>query len=270
VQLVDFGGEKSKQFFDALWEVAVPLTDDPGTKERIIEMVGGDESLLAEVTPFEAYALVLKHYLEHREQVDYTPTIERVFANALDEAGEPKYRALTFQMDAVNQALSILSEYNGVIIADVVGLGKSVIATVLGRVHAKRGLVIAPPGLVGDAVSGTGWWGYLQDFKLNDWEVHSRGMLEDVLKSVNRQRDFGVVVIDEAHYFRNQDSEDYHYMSQICRGKQVVLLTATPYSNRPSDVLSLVKLFTPVRQSLLTPDGIRRRWKRPSGLSIHQ
>jgi len=159
VQLLDFGGEEAKQFFDALWKTAVPLTDDPATKQRIIEMVDGDESLLASVTPFEAYALVLKNYLEHRDLADRTPSIERVLAEPKDDDDDCKYRPLSFQVDAVNQALSILREYNGVIIADVVGLGKSVMGSVLGRVNGKRGIVIAPPGLVGDQSTGTGWWG---------------------------------------------------------------------------------------------------------------
>lgn len=255
VQLLDFGGEESKTFFEALWKTSVPLTDDPETRKKILELVGGEESILAEVSPFEAYALVLKSYLEHRELVDKTPTIERILDEAKDENHDPKYRALSFQIDAVNQALSILNEYQGVIIADVVGLGKSVVGSVLGRLTAKRGLVIAPPGLVGDVHSGTGWCGYLEDFNLHDWCAVSRGKLEEVLELVNRHKDFEIVVIDEAHYFRNQDSEDYHYLSQICRGKQVVLMTATPYSNRPSDMLALLKLFSPARQSLLTPDG---------------
>lgn len=255
VQMLDFGGEESKQFFDALWKTSVPLTDDPETKKKIIELVGGDESILADVTPFEAYALVLKSYLEHREMLDKTPSIQRVLAEPVDKNNDPKYRALSFQIDAVNQALSILQEYHGVIIADVVGLGKSVVGSVLGRLIGKRGLVIAPPGLVGDKMTGTGWYGYLEDFNLNNWMAVSRGKMDEVLDLVNRQKDFEVVVVDEAHYFRNQDSEDYHYLSQICRGKQVVLMTATPYSNRPSDMLALLKLFSPARQSLLTPDG---------------
>ena len=255
VQLMDFGGDETRTYFDTLWDTAVSLTDDPGTKERIIEVVDGDESILANVTPFEAYALVLKNYLEHRQLVDKTPTIERVLAEATNLHGTPKYRSMGFQVDAINQAISILQSYNGVIIADVVGLGKSIVGSVLGRVTGKRGIVIAPPGLIGEASQGTGWWGYLEDFGLNDWRAVSRGKLDEVLEMVNRQRDFEIVVVDEAHYFRNEDSEDYHYLSQICRGKQVILMTATPYSNRPSDVLSLLKLFTPVRQSFLTPDG---------------
>lgn len=255
VQIMDFGGEDTRRFFDALWDAAIPLTDDPETKKQIIQVVGGEESILADVTPFEAYALVLKNYLEHRQLVDKSPTIERVLAEPTELDGSQKYRSMAFQVDAVNQAVSILQMYNGVIIADVVGLGKSIVGSVLGRIIGKRGIVIAPPGLVGDANQGTGWWGYLEDFGLNDWRAVSRGKMDEVLNLVNRQRDFEVVIVDEAHYFRNEDSEDYHYLSQICRGKQVILMTATPYSNRPSDVLALLKLFTPVRKSLLTPDG---------------
>lgn len=255
VQVLDFGGQETRDFFDALWHTAIPLTDDPETRTRILELVAGDESLLAEITPFEAYALVLKHYLEHRALVDRSPTIQRVFEEPAGENGAPKFKPFRFQIDAVNQALAILQAYNGVIIADVVGLGKSVVASVLGRVNARRGIVIAPPGLVGDPIEGTGWWGYLQDFRLHDWRVVSRGKMEDILELVNRQQDFELVVVDEAHSFRNQDSEDYHYLSQICRGKQVMLLTATPYSNRPGDMFSLLKLFTPARHSLLVPDG---------------
>lgn len=149
VQLLDFGGEESCKFFDELWKTAVPLTDDPVIKSRILELVGGEESLIAEVSPFEAYALVLKSYLDHRELVDRTDSILRILGEPKDEENETKYRPLSFQVDAVNQALSILQAYNGVIVADVVGLGKSVVASVLGRVNAKRGIVIAPDGPAG-------------------------------------------------------------------------------------------------------------------------
>ncbi len=42
VQLLDFGGDESRKFFDELWKTSVPLTDDPETKMRILELVGGD------------------------------------------------------------------------------------------------------------------------------------------------------------------------------------------------------------------------------------
>lgn len=265
VQLVDFGGEETKEFFDKLWESAVPLTDDEKTKTAIIEAIEGEKSILAPLTPFEAYALMLKKYLDCRDLVDKTNAIARALAeprNVFDR-DKPKYRTYTYQVDAINQALSILEQHNGVIVADVVGLGKSVVGSVLGRVSGLRGIVVAPPGLVGDKTEGTGWWGYLQDFGLDakGWEVMSRGKLEAVLERMKNADQggagnrFDLVIADEAHYFRNQDSEDYHYMSQVCRGRQVVLMTATPFSNRPADMLSLVKLFSPGRSSTLVVDG---------------
>jgi superfamily II DNA or RNA helicase len=62
-------------------------------------------------------------------------------------SGFEKY---TYQLDAVNQALNIIETYNGVIIADVVGLGKSVIASLIANQLGKRGLILCPPGLIGD------------------------------------------------------------------------------------------------------------------------
>ena len=52
-----------------------------------------------------------------------------------------------------------------------------------------------------------------------------------------------VVIIDEAHYFRNQDTGAYEALLNICRGKKVILLTATPFNNSPADIFSLLKLF---------------------------
>lgn len=51
----------------------------------------------------------------------------------------------------MNQAIQMIKEHNGCIIADVVGLGKSVIASMIARQMNKRGIIICPPGLMGDA-----------------------------------------------------------------------------------------------------------------------
>ena len=101
--------------------------------------------------------------------------------NIIEETGFKKF---TYQLDAVNQALSIIDEYNGVIIADVVGLGKSVIASLIAKNLGKRGMVVCPPGLIGDKTLSTGWWGYINDFRLYDWDVESRGKLEEIAKMI--------------------------------------------------------------------------------------
>ena len=256
VELSNFGGTEAKEYFEEQWVEAEEITGFAGMAERIRRTLR-DEGVHAEVTPYEAYALVLKNYLEHRALVDETPKIDRAFAIPRDVfSNEPKYRPLTFQKDAVNQALSILKEYNGVIIADVVGLGKSVIGSALGCVmDVRRGIVIAPPGLVGSKTENTGWCGYLDDFKMHGWEAMSRGKMDEIERYVLAHPDIDVVLVDEAHYFRNENSIDYACLWRICRGKKVVLMTATPFSNRPKDMFALLKLFTVPRRSELVPDG---------------
>ena len=256
VELSNFGGRDAKEYFEAQWAEAEEITDFAGMAEKIRRTVK-DEGVHAEVTPYEAYAIVLKNYLEHRALVDETPKIDRAFAIPRDPfTGEPKYRPLMFQKDAVNQALSILNEYNGIIIADVVGLGKSVIGSVLGCVmDVRRGIVVAPPGLVGSETEKTGWCGYLDDFNMYGWRAMSRGKMDEVERYVQTHPDIDVVLVDEAHYFRNEGSIDYDYLWRICRGKKVVLMTATPFGNRPSDIYSLLKLFTVPKKSKLAPDG---------------
>ena len=256
VELSNFGGDEAKAYFDTLWEDAEEITDFAGMAEKIRKTIK-DEGIHAEVTPYEAYALVLKNYLEHRALVDETPKIDRAFAIPRDPfTGKARYSPFTFQKDAVNQALSILDAYNGVIIADVVGLGKSVIGSVLGCVmNVRRGIVVAPPGLVGSETEKTGWCGYLDDFKMYGWRAMSRGKMDEIEEYVRKHPDIDVVLVDEAHYFRNEGSIDYDYLWRICRGKKVVLMTATPYSNRPNDMFALLKLFTVPKRSDLVPDG---------------
>ncbi|HPK44199.1 MAG TPA: helicase-related protein, partial [Spirochaetota bacterium] len=93
---------------------------------------------------------------------------------------------------------------------------------------------------------------YLEDFRLFDWEVRSSGKLEEALEFVNRCKDIEVVIVDEAHRFRNQDTRSYELLKNICRDKIVILLTATPFNNRPSDIFSLIKLFVTPRKSTIT------------------
>ncbi|RMG73890.1 MAG: helicase, partial [Bacteroidetes bacterium] len=234
VEISDYGTEEAETYFDELWERAIPLSEDPARRKLLIDFIR-HRSQAATVTPFEAYALILKTYLDLQAQKQIRPEVERL----LEENGFHKF---SYQIDAVNQALTILEAYNGVVVADVVGLGKSVIAALIAKNLGKRGMVICPPGLIGDKYDSTGWWEYIHRFKLYDWEVESRGKLE-LLAETMPGKDVEVLIIDEAHYFRNQDTEAYEALLQICQGKKVILLTATPFNNSPADIFSLLKLF---------------------------
>jgi SNF2 family DNA or RNA helicase len=247
VEIGDYGTDKAEEYFDKLWETAVPITEEPQRKKDLINLIQ-NRSQAADVTPFEAYVKVLKTYIDLQEQKQIKPHVQRL----LEKKG---YKSYSYQRDAVNQALTVLENYNGVIIADVVGLGKSVIASMIARNLGKRGMVICPPGLIGDKKFRSGWKKYLHDFQLYDWEIYSCGDLETVSEYMH---DYGddveVVIIDEAHRFRNQDTQSNELLNLICRGRQVMLLTATPFCNSPADIFSLLKFFIVPGKSKITLD----------------
>jgi len=107
-----------------------------------------------------------------------------------------------------------------------------------------RNLVIAPPKLLDN------WRSVLFDFGVPA-EIVSSGILN--YNSIDYQRlldmDFDYIFIDEAHQFRNEDTQRYDALENLCIGKKVVLITATPYNNRPLDILALLKLFQNPRDS---------------------
>ena len=243
VEIRDYGFDEARDFFDKLWRDALPLS--PKDIQRVARIVERG-SLAAQPTPLEVYALLLRRYLD---TLDARPAREgpRAF---LERAGYTPHR---YQLDAVEQLLHILEEHGGAILADVVGLGKTVVASLTGREWGQRGLVIAPPHLIG-AVGEYGWADYLERFGLYDWRVYSTGKLEEALRFVEGPgKDVGLVVVDEAHRFRNPETLDYALLSAITRGRKALLLTATPINNRPLDAYALLRLFVQPRKSTVGP-----------------
>ncbi len=242
IEIHNFGFERAENYFDSLWETSVPI--EPQT---ILETV--KRTMWAEVSPFEAFLYILKTYWETLQVQDRSDKLR----DLLEEAGFIPYN---YQIDAVNQGLKIIDNYGGVIIADVVGLGKSVIASLIAnRLRVNRGLILVPPGLIGDSMQRTGWHEYLFKFNLRgDWEIQSLGNLEKFLEEHKNVLDqFDAVIVDEAHRFRNQDTASYEALAHITQGKKVILLTATPFNNSPADIFSLLKLFVVPGQSPLSP-----------------
>lgn len=243
VEIKDYGYEEAVAYFEELWELAIPITEVDQRKQHLIDFII-HRSQAALVQPFDAYALVLKTYLDLQKQKKLKPQVERL----LEDNGFNKF---SYQLDAVNQAIGIIEENNGVVIADVVGLGKSVIASLIARNLDTKGIILCPPGLIGDYSDKTGWWGYVRNFDLNGWHVYSRGQVENLAEDLD-DSDIETVIIDEAHSFRNQDTAAYEALAQICRGKQVILLTATPFNNSPADIFALLKLFIVPGMSTIT------------------
>lgn len=261
VEISDYGTKEVEDYFDDLWLKAVRITEDDAFRLELIKLLR-ETTLIAQVTPYEAFAFVLKTYLELHKPKDIKDYVFRL----LEKNGYKKY---AYQVDAVAQALSIIEKENGVIVSDVVGLGKSIIAGMIAKCLYKRGLIICPPALKGGIDGGirTGWEKYKHDFELNGWEIRSCGLetLRDTLKLVQNEGDFEVIIIDEAHRFRNQDTEAYSILSDICRGKIVILLTATPFNNTPADIFSMLKLFiVPGKSNLTLSDNLDERFRQYS------
>ena len=149
-----------------------------------------------------------------------------------------------FQKKAVSEAVRTLGEYGGVIIADVVGMGKtyvgcSIMKHLREHQHAKP-LVICPPHLKDM------WEEYMRRFEIYG-EVESRykiGMDDDVLR---RHTHCDVILVDESHHFRHHYTNAYRALSAFMDDKtdeaRVILLTATPISNTIKDLKNQIKLF---------------------------
>lgn len=259
VEISSYGFEDAEKYFNDLWDEAVKITEFQEIKKKLVQIIE-KETLIKDVTPFEAFCLVLKTYLDTFEEKEIGETLIKT----LEENGYIPYQ---YQLDAVKQALAIIEKNNGVIVADVVGLGKTIVACAIAKQMKKRGIVICPPGLIGDRSRDSGWKKYLEEFGLHDWEVLSRGDLKNALKFVGNAKDIEIVIVDEVHWFRNQDTENYEILKNICREKQVILLTATPFNNRPGDILALLKLFiTPKKSSITLESNLVDQFKAFKGI----
>ena len=154
---------------------------------------------------------------------------------------------LQYQIDAVIQAHRMLETYGGVFISDVVGLGKTYICAMLAKIFLVKGkkLIICPPVLVDY------WREVMRDFDVAA-RVESLGKLDNIL---NGKDDYEYVFIDEAHRFRNSDTAGYAKLHEICYGKKVILISATPINNYSSDIENQIYLFQPRHMSSIP--GVR-------------
>ncbi|MEW6110179.1 MAG: helicase-related protein [Nitrospirota bacterium] len=129
----------------------------------------------------------------------------------------------------------------------MVGLGKTYIAALLAGQLDGRTLVIAPPVLLDKENPGS-WTNAFSDFRIPA-DFESLGKLQDILDKGTEK--YSNIIIDEAHRFRTETNITYEALSEICRGKRVILVTATPYNNSPKDILSQIKLFQKSKKSAI-------------------
>lgn len=220
---VDFALQK----FEELWQEGVDVS------AAYVDTVRNKTWLSDTITPYDIYLKFLFEYFQEDINLDNEVDIE------LPEG----FMDLAYQKQAVVTARKILEAYNGVFIADVVGLGKTYISAMLLQGYPGRKLVICPPPLENY------WKETFLEFGVRGTEVRSLGKLDDILeKGVEK---YQYVLIDEAHRFRTDTTQTYEKLHRICWGKRVILVSATPLNNRLEDILSLLKLFQPARKGTI-------------------
>ena len=197
-------------------------------------------------TPYQIYIRILYEMYNSAEQNQITTP---------HEITEGKFSNLKYQLDAINYGIDCIEKNNGVIIADVVGLGKSIVASAIAyNLNMKKTVIIAPPHLVDQ------WNDYQQDFGLRGVRVCSSGKIEEAYNTYSSDPNPILYIIDEAHRYRNELSDAYQWLHQLTRSNvdnKVILLTATPYNNRPQDLFALIKLFqTPSRSTINTVENL--------------
>ena len=220
--------------FEKLWEKAVDI------RETYIDAVEKKTWMRDDITPYQLYLKTLYEFFKEEINAD-----KENFQTLLPDG----YMRLQYQIDAVMQARQKLDAYNGVFISDVVGLGKTYICAMLANSFNRNTykLIICPPVLVDY------WRSVLQEFDVSRCDVESLGKLD---KIINKGTDkYQYVFVDEAHRFRNSGTDAFTELHQICRGKKVILISATPINNYSSDIENQLYLFQNKQSG--TINGIR-------------
>lgn len=238
--------------FWKLWNEAVVLTADD------IAAFKNKTYLGYQPTPYELYIKVLIDTFGDQVEDDFTIQL-------------PKgVKELKYQTDAVIQGYKILMKHNGLFLADVVGLGKTMIATMIAKRFIEANgkntsvLVVYPPALEDN------WKNTFKLFSIyKKAQFITNGSLSKILEGRDQYKskeEFDLIIVDEAHGFRSDSSGKYDELQKICKSacvnrgllnsvqKKVMLLSATPLNNTPEDLQNQLLLFQ--NSQSCTIDGI--------------
>lgn len=239
VEMRDYDDVKfCKDEFERLWGKSVPL--NPEDLQTAIKKT----HLGLFPTPYEIYMKVL---------IDsFGAIVEDTFDFTLPNG----VMDLRYQRDAAVQGFQMLRRHHGFYLADVVGLGKTLVAMmviqrfVFENGNTSKALVVTPP-------SAAAQWEDMRDrFKgmKRCLDIVTVGKIKDALEKEPGKYD--LIVVDEAHNFRNVSAQKFQDLQKLCKtgrtnlgrlndsaNKFVMLLSATPLNNYPSDLRNQVCLF---------------------------
>jgi superfamily II DNA/RNA helicase len=249
----------AKAEFEQLWEESVEILP------KFLTEVRDSTYLAAAVTPYELYYKLLLEYFG--QSIEYDP-------NAITDMPEG-YKRLSYQVDAVTSGFRLLEKHGGFFLADVVGLGKTMVATLIAKKfffyngfpdHRSHTLIVVPPAIA-DSWRETA----KEQFRLDNCDIITNGSLH----KITRPEKYDLVIVDEAHKFRNDTAEAFDELQRICKSptqhflpdgsrasKRVILVSATPLNNRPDDIRNLISLFQDLKDSTLSVANLQHFFAR--------
>ncbi|MEH1949038.1 MAG: helicase-related protein [Nostoc sp.] len=194
------------------------------------------------VLPYYIY-LKIAYHLSHEAIAGLSEfRIPREFNNLFD-----------FQKAAVQLAARHVTRRGGVLVGDVVGLGKTLVGTALAKILQEdcflETLIICPKNLV------SMWQEYVNNYRLLA-EVMPISQVQNKLPKLRRYR---VVLIDESHNLRNREGKRYRAITEYIATNEskCILLSATPYNKSYLDLSAQLRLFVPEDQDLgLRPETL--------------
>jgi len=223
---------KLQQWFDDRWNdsFAFDLTTE------LADLIENSWACRERIRPYLVYLRIAYHLSEDARLGEAEFKIPSIFRDVL----------LDFQKAAVLLGARKLYRHGGVLLGDVVGLGKTLMATAIARVMQEdnddRSLVICPPKLA------PMWENCLHKFGIVG-KVLSLGRTIDALPNLPRYR---LVIIDESHNLRNREGKHYRAIREYIERNEsrVLLLTATPYNKHYTDISNQLRLFLDEDQEL--------------------
>lgn len=229
--------EQLQEWFDWHWEQGVDIT------EAVLSVI---EKHCKEYSPYDVYLRSMFEYFKTREEtISEWENNDSVIYPGLSQ----------YQRDGYNSMVEIANRYNGAFCCDGVGLGKTYIGMMLIERFVKKerkNVVLIVPASARISVWETTIKKYIPEildgfypFKIINHTDLLLDKNQNLMDQISQQAE--IVIIDEAHHFRNRASNRYRKLFEMMNQgpvKQMFMLTATPINNSFLDLQHLIELFT--------------------------
>ncbi len=245
--------QKLAQWFEDRWNDRWCID----ISKELLEIIEESWAREAVLPPYYIYLKMAYHLSQEARSGIKEFQIPRDFGNKLFE----------FQIAAVKIAAHHLNKRGGVLIGDVVGLGKTLMATAVARIfeddHDLETLIICPKNLV------PMWEDYRTNYRLRGRVLS----ISRAIKELPKLRRYRLVLIDESHNLRNREGRRYRVIQDYIRANEskVILLSATPYNKTYIDLSNQLRLFIPEDADVgIRPENLLREISETEFLRRHQ